>query len=160
MIALTKTFWVVLLAVALTACNGGDNGEPEKSAEQLAIEKLAGTSGSETWTVSNGGSVSKDGSLQSADFADFEIRFISNNTGKTYITQNSNLLFDNNGNWAFEGENFDKITLSGIQPAANKEISFTRSQNRLRLEWTVPAPQNARVTGLVGFYVFDLVLLE
>lgn len=159
MIVLTKT-WVVLLAIVLTACNGGDSGEPEKSAEQIAIEKLAGTSGSETWTVRNGGSVSKDGSLQTADFADFEIRFISNNTGKTYITQNSNLLFDSNGNWAFEGENFDKITLSGIQPAANKEISFTRSQNRLRLEWTVPAPQNALVTGLVGFYVFDLVLLE
>ncbi len=155
-----KFYWTALFLVGLVACNGGGNDEPEKTAEQLAIEELAGTSGSETWTVRNGGSVSKDGTLQNDTFNDFEIRFISNNTGKNYLTENSNLLFDSNGNWAFEGENYDKIILSGIQPAANREISFTRTQNRLRLEWNVPAPQNARVSALAGFYVFDLVLME
>lgn len=158
--ALTNYFWAFVLLAGFTACNGGENGEPEKTAEEQAIERLTGPSGSQTWTVSNGGSVTKDGTVQTNEFADFEIRFIANNTGKSYITENSNLLFDTNGNWAFEGENFDKIILSGIQPAANKEISFTRNQNNLRLEWVVPAPQNARVTALAGFYVFDLILME
>lgn len=155
-----KLCWTALFLAGVVACNGSGTDEPKKTDEQLAIEKLAGTSGSATWTVRNGGSVSKDGTLQNDTFMDFEIRFISNNTGKNYLTQNSNQLFDNNGNWAFEGENFDKIILSGIQPAANREISFTRNQNRLRLEWNVPAPQNARVSALAGFYVFDLVLME
>ncbi|MDN3686753.1 hypothetical protein [Cyclobacterium jeungdonense] len=155
-----RFYWTILFFVAVMACNGSGSDEPEKTVEELAIEKLAGATGSQTWTIRNGGSVSKDGTLQTDTFTDFEIRFISNNTGKNYITENSNLLFDSNGNWAFEGENYDKIILSGIQPAANREISFTRNQNRLRLEWNVPAPQNARVSALAGFYVFDLVLME
>lgn len=155
-----KFNWAILLFVGLLACKENGTDKPEKTAEELAIEKLAGPSGSETWTVRNGGSVSKDGMLQTDTFTDFEIQFISNNTGKNYITENSNLLFDSNGNWTFEGENYDKIILTGIQPAANREISFTRNQNRLRLEWNVPSPQNARVSALAGFYVFDLVLME
>ncbi|SHN28226.1 hypothetical protein SAMN04488057_11637 [Cyclobacterium lianum] len=149
-----------ILLLGFIACNGGDGEGPAKTAEELATEKLSGVSGSQTWTVSNGGSVTRDGSPRTAEFADFQIRFIANNTGKSYITENSNLLFDTNGSWAFEGENLDKIILSGIQPAANREISFTRNQNTLRLEWAVPAPQNARVKALAGFYVFDLILME
>jgi hypothetical protein len=152
---LVKIYFIFL---ALTACTGNEPDGPEKTAEEIATELLAGTEGSQIWTINNGGSVSKDGTTVTNDFADFEIRFISNNTGKTYTTNSSNLLFDNNGGWAFSGDNFDKIILSGIQPASNKEVSFTKNQERLRLEFVVPAPQNARVNALSGFYVFDLVL--
>jgi hypothetical protein len=152
---LVKIYFIFL---ALTACTGNGTDGPEKTAEEIATELLAGTEGSQIWTINNGGAVSKDGTTVTNDFADFEIRFISNNTGKTYTTNSSNLLFDSNGGWAFSGENNDKIILSGIQPASNKEISFTKNQERLRLEFVVPAPQNARVNALAGFYVFDLVL--
>lgn len=162
MVALTRILLVLILAVNMVGCNNDDDPQPtpEPSPEELAIEKLTGTSGSETWVVRNGGSVSKDGSSETNDFIDFEIRFISNSSGKTYTTQESNLLFDSNGNWSFAGGNFDKIELTGIQPAASKEISFTQTGNQLRLEFTVPAPANARVSALAGFYVFDLVRLE
>jgi hypothetical protein len=152
---LVKIYFIFL---ALAACTDNGTDGPEKTAEEIATELLAGAEGSQIWSVSNGGSVSNDGTTVTGDFADFEIRFISNNTGKTYTTNSSNLLFDTNGGWAFSGENYDKIILSGIQPASNKEISFTRNQESLRLEFVVPPPQNARVNGLTGFYVFDLVM--
>lgn len=157
--ALIKNYFIFIF-VAFTACTDGTGSEPEKTAEETASELLAGLEGSQTWTVANGGSVSKDGSTVTNDFEGFELRFIVNNTGKTYTTINSNLLFDSNGNWVFAGSNFDKITLSGIQPASNKEISFTINQEKLRLEFVVPAPENARVNALAGFYVFDLTLLN
>ncbi|MBI0401823.1 MAG: hypothetical protein GYB55_00455 [Cytophagales bacterium] len=153
-------FTFTFIFIVFTACTDNTSGEPEKSAEEIATELLAGLEGSQTWTVANGGSVSKDGSTVTNDFEGFEIRFIANNTGKTYTAINSNLLFDSNGNWVFTGSNYDKITLSGIQPASNKEISFTKNQDKLRLEFVVPAPQNARVNALAGFYVFDLILLN
>ncbi|MDO6437532.1 hypothetical protein Q4534_08950 [Cyclobacterium sp. 1_MG-2023] len=157
--ALVRNYFIFILVV-FAACTEGTSGEPEKTAEETATELLAGLEGSQTWTLANGGSVSKDGTTVTNDFEGFELRFIANNTGKSYTTINSNLLFDSNGNWVFSGSNYDKITLSGIQPASNKEISFTKNQEKLRLEFVVPAPQNARVNALAGFYVFDLTLLN
>ena len=135
--AIVRNYFIFIFVV-FAACTDGTSGEPTKSAEETATELLAGLEGSQTWTVANGGSVSKDGSA----------------------VTNSNLLFDSNGSWVFTGSNYDKITLSGIQPASNKEISFTKNQDKLRLEFVVPAPQNARVNALAGFYVFDLTLLN
>ena len=153
-------YYLIFIFFAFTACTGTDPEDPKKSAEEIAIEKLAGASGSQTWSLDNGGSISKDGIIVTNDFDGFEIRFIANNAGKTSTAKNSNLLFDTNGNWAFSGGNYDKIILSGIQPASNKEISFTVNQDKLRLEFVVPAPQNARVNALAGFYVIDLTILN
>ncbi|MEX0882307.1 MAG: hypothetical protein WDZ72_02425, partial [Cyclobacteriaceae bacterium] len=60
------SFKMLLFFMAATtiasSCGNGDNGEnPQKTPEELAIESLTGVSGSQIWTVSNGGSVSKDG---------------------------------------------------------------------------------------------------
>ena len=153
---------ILLLSTTLLFSCGDDDGDggPQKTAEELATEELTGTTGSQVWAIGTSGSVSKDGSLQTAEFTEFEIRFISNNTGRSYTTKGGNLLFDTSGSWGFEGSNLDKIILSGNQPAANKEISYTKNQGNLRLEFVVPAPQNARATALAGLYVFDLVLSE
>jgi len=156
---LVKNYFIFILFV-FTACTGNEPEDPKKTPEEIATELLTGASGSQTWAIDNGGSVSKDGTTVTNDFSGFEIRFIANNAGKTYTSINSNLLFDTNGNWAFSGANFDKIILSGIQPASNKEISFTKKQDKLRLEFVVPAPQNARVNALAGFYVFDLIIIN
>jgi hypothetical protein len=152
---------LLLSSTLLFSCgDDDDNGGPQKTQEELATEELTGANGSQVWIIGTSGSVSKDGSLQTAEFADFEIRFISNNTGRSYTTTEGNLLFDASGSWGFEGSNLDKIILSGNQPAANKEISYTKNQDNLRLEFVIPAPENARVTALAGLYVFDLVLSE
>ncbi|MFC4873740.1 hypothetical protein [Negadavirga shengliensis] len=146
--------------LVLLSCKDDDNGIGPKTAEQLATESLAGPDGSQTWTVANGGTVTKDGSSETANYANFELRFIANNTGRSYTTSGGGMLFDASGNWNLEGDNFDKIILAGNQPAANKEISFTRNQDNLRLEFTISAPENSRVMALAGYYIFDLKLKQ
>lgn len=150
----------VLAGLLLFSCKDDDEGIGPKTAEQQATENLTGPGGSQIWTVANGGAVSKDGSNETANYLNFELRFISNNTGRSYTSSGGGMLFDASGNWNFEGENFDKIILLGTQPAANREISFTRNQDNLRLEFAIPAPENGRVLALAGFYVFDLKLKE
>ncbi|WP_194777457.1 hypothetical protein [Pararhodonellum marinum] len=142
----------LLLGYFVISC-GDDNGptDPAKTPEERAIEALAGES-SITWRVNGGGSVTKDGNNVTQDFSSFQIRFIND---KNYTTQNSNNLFDNSGTWAFVGSNFDKIELSGNQPAAGREISFTQTGNDLNLTFNVPVP-NTRTEALAGNYVFSL----
>lgn len=162
-----KIFFLFLMATAsvtIFSCGNDDDG-PQKTATELAIEKLAGEASGLTWTVSNGGSVSRDGTSQTATFSNFEITFRSSSSGgRTYSTTGSAGLFDPSGTWSIEGENNDRISLVGIQAASNVPINFspntpnTNSLNDLRLDFTISAPVNGRVAGLVGYYVFDLKL--
>jgi|GEM_PF-6067510 len=152
----------VVSGIFFSCGNGGEDG-PQKTATELAIEKLAGEGSGRTWTVSNGGSVSRDGTSQTANFANFEITLRSSNSaGRTYSTTGSTGLFDPTGNWSVEGENNDKLRLVGIQAASKVPINFSpntpapNSLNDLRLDFTISAPTNGRVSGLVGYYVFDL----
>jgi len=80
---------------------------------------------------------------------------ISAASNRTYSTTD-NLIFDRSGTWSFLGGNYDKIQLSGNQPAANKEISFSRNGDKLTLKFNIPLP-NVRVNALAGSYVFELV---
>lgn len=158
-------FLMVSASMTLFSCpNDGGEG-PQKTATELAIEKLAGEATGYTWTVSNGGSVSRDGTFQTATFSNFEITFRSSaSAGRTYTTTGSTGLFDPSGTWTVEGENNEELRLVGIQAASNIPIAFSpnapsaNSLNDLRLDFTVSAPVNGRVSGLVGYYVFDLKL--
>jgi len=151
------TFWIFAAGVLLYACNGGGDTDPqgEKTKEQLATEALTGGSHI-VWTVANGGSVSKDGQSLTADYQNFELSFVTNANNRTY-SSSANPLFDRLGDWSFAGENFDKIQLSGSSPAAGREISFSREGDRLRLQFAVPMPVNARVNALAGSYIFELI---
>jgi hypothetical protein len=158
-------FLTIFLVAVVFSCGGDDNNGPRKTAEELAIEKLAGEANGRTWTVSNGGSVSRDGTSQTATFSNFEITFRSSTSaGRTYSTTGSTGLFDPSGTWSIEGENHDNIRLVGIQAASNVPIKFSpnapsaNNLNDLRLDFTISAPTNGRVSGLVGYYVFDLKL--
>ena len=42
---LINYFWPCLLLLGFSACNGGENGGPEKTPEEQAIERLSGPSG-------------------------------------------------------------------------------------------------------------------
>lgn len=147
-------FFAVLM-ISLQSC--GDDPVPQtpKTAEELAIEALAGT-GTKTWTLT-GGTVKKNGTDVTSTYSGFELTFNAGTT-KTYTSKNSNDLFDSNGSWDFAGANFDKFVLSGSKPAATREISFTESSGKLTLLFTIPQP-GARIFGtqaVAGNYEFVL----
>jgi hypothetical protein len=108
--------------------------------------------------VAGGGSVTRDGQNVTSTYATFEV-ILNSGTSKAYSTKNGGGLFDDNGTWSFAGTNFDKFILTGVKPAATREISFTQIGTTLRLEFRIPAP-GARVDGtasLSGNYTFNLV---
>jgi hypothetical protein len=154
---LTVFFLVYLTFFGLTSC-GSDKPAPapKKTPEQIATEALAGT-GTQTWAVAGGGSVTRDGRTVTDIYSGFEL-VINAGASKTYSTKNNNDVFDANGNWSFAGSNFDKIQLTGAKPAAGREISFTQNGTTLRLDFSIPVP-GARVNGqqaVAGSYSFIL----
>lgn len=145
------------LAFGLFACKEKkDDPTPSKTPEELAIEDLTGGS-SQVWVIAGGGSVVRDGRSETNIYQTFEITFAASGNNKNYSTLNSNDLFDSNGNWSFVGTNLDKITLSGSRPASDREISFTRTGNDLRLVFSITVPGAELPNGAVaGNYTFNL----
>lgn len=156
---------VLLIFSLLFACKEkGENPDTKKTPEQLATEALAGT-GTAQWTVAGGGSVTRDGQNVTSTYATFEVFLnsgasgLNSSTSKTYSTKNGGELFDVNGTWYFAGTNFDKLILTGIKPAATREISFTQIGTTLRFDFRIPVP-GARMdatSALAGNYTFNLV---
>ena len=150
-------FFLSLIFFATTSCDPDKpTPAPQKTPEQIATEALAST-GTQTWGVAGGGSVTRDGRVVTDLYSGFEL-VINAGTSKTYTTKNNNDLFDANGNWSFAGTNFDKIQLTGAKPVAGREISFTQTGTTLRLDFSVPVP-GARVNGpqaVAGTYSFVL----
>ena len=150
-------FLLSLIFFGTTSCDPDKPAPaPQKTPEQIATEALSG-SGTQTWGVAGGGSVTRDGRTVTDIYTSFEL-VINSGTSKTYSTKNNNDLFDANGNWSFAGTNFDKIQLTGAKPVAGREICFTQTGNTLRLDFSVPVP-GARMNGqqaVAGSYSFVL----
>jgi hypothetical protein len=111
-----KVAVVALLLVGLQSCGEKPTPTPQKTPEQLATEALTGT-GTQTWGIAGGGKVTRSGKEVTDLYSAFDL-ILNAGSSKTYTTRNGNDLFDANGNWAFAGTNFDKITLTGSKPAA------------------------------------------
>ena len=144
-----RLFILAFAMIAIQSCGGDDPmpDPPQKTAEETAIEALTGT-----WGLTGGGTVLRDGTAVTDLYTGFELAL------KSGSSKNNNDLFDTSGTWSFAGLNFDKFMLSGIKPAAGREISFTRNNDNLILTFTIPAP-NARVNGVTavaGSYTFNL----
>jgi hypothetical protein len=157
----SRFYTFFLIAVTFFGTTSCDPDKPtpalQKTPEQIATEALAGT-GTQTWGIAGGGSVTRDGRTVTDLYSSFELVMNATSTSKTYTTKNNNDLFDANGNWSFAGTNFDKIQLTGAKPVAGREISFTQNGSTLRLDFSVPVP-GARVTGqqaVAGTYSFVL----
>jgi len=157
---LIKIVTLIAATVLVQAC-GGDgynspNPTPTKTPAQLATEALTGT-GTLTWTLAGTNSVTRDGTNVTDLYTNFEL-VLNSGSSKTYTSKNNNDLFDTSGNWSFAGTNFDKFTLAGSKPVSAREISFTRTEDNLRLIVTITAP-GARINGtfaVAGNYVFNL----
>lgn len=152
------TFLLVgLVAFGMFSCGEDAPSTPSKTPEELAIEEL--TSGtSQIWTIAGGGSVFRDGRSETNIYQTFELTLAANLSNKTYVTVNSNNLFDPNGNWSFVTGGLDKLLFTGSNPAANTEISWTRTGDNLVLRFSIVAP-GARQLGtaaVLGSYLFTL----
>ena len=155
-----KSSKIFLLAILLSSaflqgCWNDDPDPVQKTEEELALEALTGN-GTLTWTVSGGGAVKKDGTAVTDIYSTFELTLSANSSSKTYTSKNSNDLFTNAGTWSFVGTNYDKITLSGTNPASDREISYTRTGDNLKLLFSIPLP-GGRTNAVVGNYEFDLL---
>ncbi|SFB52818.1 hypothetical protein [Algoriphagus aquimarinus] len=149
-----RLYILAFAMIAIQSCGGDDPmpDPPQKTAEETAIEALTGT-----WGLTGGGTVLRDGTAVTDLYTGFELA-LKSGSSKTFTSKNNNDLFDTSGTWSFAGLNFDKFMLSGIKPAAGREISFTRNNDNLILTFTIPAP-NARVNGVTavaGSYTFNL----
>lgn len=160
-ITLLRSFLLALIISVAASC--GDDNPPTPpdppTAEELAIEALTGTNGSQNWGIDGGGSVTRDGRVVTDLYTDFELLMRATATSKTYTSTNNNDLFDGSGNWSFTSTNFDKFQLTGSMPAAGREITFTQNGDNLRLDFSIPAP-GARINGtfaIAGSYTFNLL---
>jgi len=142
--------FILLISISVMfACNKDESTpEPIKTPEQLAVESLAGKS-SLQYFLGNTGTVTKDGQSQIHHYKDFEVKFASN---RTYTTINAGFTFENSGTWSFVGDNFQKIILSGTKPASNKEISFTRTEKELYMQFHIDPPVTAKINAVSGSY--------
>ena len=105
------------------------------------------------------GSVIRDGQNLTSSFPAFKV-FLNSGTSKAYSIRNGGRLFDDNGTWSFAGTNFDKLVLTGVQPAVTRAISFTQIGTMLRFNFRIPVRGGARMDGatsLAGNYTFNLV---
>ncbi|MEB2781941.1 hypothetical protein U3A58_16220 [Algoriphagus sp. C2-6-M1] len=154
-----RLFLLAFGLIAMQSC-GGDDPDPDppvKTAQEVATEALTGN-GSQAWGTAGGGSVLRDGVAVTDLYAGFEL-VLKSGSAKTYSSKNNNDLFDSSGTWSFVGSNFDKFMLSGVKPAAGREISFTQNNDNLTLTFTIPAP-GARINGILavaGSYTFNLL---
>ncbi|AFL86209.1 hypothetical protein Belba_3721 [Belliella baltica DSM 15883] len=151
-------FLISAFGLVLFGCKKKDDPAPSKTPEELAIENLAGES-SLTWTVANGGSVTRDGNSETNVYQNFEITFSANANSKTYNTISGGEIFDSSGNWNFVTGDLSKFTLAGTRPASGPEISYTRSTNDLILTFSIVAPGadiNIPGAALAGNYKFSL----
>ena len=142
--------FLLLCLLCLASC--GEKESP-KTPEELALEKLSGDLGT-NYTLGTTGYVKRNQVDESNFYPGLSIRL--QGTTKSYTSTGGTDLFDGTGNWEFVGTNFDKIRLTGTKPAAQVDISYTKSGSNLILVFSVPTPPGGRVASLTGNYEVKL----
>jgi hypothetical protein len=149
---------ILALCALLLVFSCKDDGEvdPPKTPEELAIQDLTG-SGTLTWVIAGGGSVTRDGRNETNIYQTFELT-LNSAPGKTYTSINGADLFDAGGSWAFVTGSLDKIILDGSKPASKIPISFTRTGDNLILTFSIVAPSGRTLPNgaVAGNYTFTL----
>ncbi|MFT4855417.1 MAG: hypothetical protein ACI942_000787 [Planctomycetota bacterium] len=153
---MNKLFTLLLFCLFYLASCGEEKEEPaapQKTPEELAIEKLSGPLAI-TYSLGTLGYVKRNKIDESKFYPNLNFRLQGAN--KSYTTSGAPDLFDASGNWEFVGANFDKIRLTGSKPAAQVDISYTKNGTDLILVFSVPTPPGGRVAALTGSYEIKL----
>jgi len=153
---MNKSFTLFFLCFFYLASCGEKKEEPtppQKTPEELAIEKLSGTQGI-SYFLGTSGYVKRNQVDESQYYPDFNFRVQGSN--KSYTTSGAPDLFESSGTWEFVVPNLDKIRLSGSKPASQIEISFTKNGQDLILVFSVPTPPGGKVASLTGNYEIKL----
>jgi hypothetical protein len=148
--------FVVLILLLFTFCSEKIEeppAPPEKTPQELAVEKLAGTQGI-TYVMGASDYVKRNSVDESQLYSGFSFRLQGSN--KSYTTSGASDLFDAAGNWDFVGTNFDKIRLTGSKPASQVDISYTKNGQAIVLLFSVPTPPGGRIMSLTGSYEIKL----
>lgn len=94
-----------------------------------------------------------DGDL-TFQYENFSIRFTKGNAtnydGEYYVINGSNAFTQPYGKWSLNSE------LTTIMLDNGLDLDFTMAGNEMTLDFTVPAPDNGRVGGLSGHFIFSL----
>lgn len=138
--------WIIItisllsLAMGLTSCGSDDEKEADP---QDLIHK--------TWVLGTDGSVMKDGSDVTEDYAGLKVTFSDDGT---YTAVNSGHFFNASGTWAWQGDGVTNILTDGDFSIDVTELTETV----LHLHLTLDADdlEGGRTKGLVGEY--DLTL--
>ena len=153
---MNKLFTLLLLCLIFLASCGDKKEEPaapQKTPEELAIEKLSGTLGI-TYSLGTAGYVKRNQIDESQFYPGLNFRLQGAN--KSYTSSGASDLFESSGTWEFVGPNFDKIRLNGSKSASQVDISYTKNGQDLILVFSVPTPPGGRVAALTGSYEIKL----
>jgi hypothetical protein len=132
---------LVVLTIILSSCGGNGGGPDGPSDQDLAFEKLSGA-----WTLSNGGSITLDGSNVNANYTGFTLSF----TNGSFTTTNAGDLFPASGTWEWVGE-----TTNQIRTGRGKVVTIsTLTTSSFQFSFTKNASNGA--AGIDGNYVIAL----
>lgn len=136
--------FLALFAFTLTACSD-DN---EIGAREQVINNLTASS----W-VAEQVLHATDGDL-TFQYEEFSIRFTKGNAtnydGEFYVLNGGNAFPQPYGKWSLNSE------LNTIMFDNGQDLAFTIAGNDMTLDFTVPAPDDGRIGGLSGHFMFSL----
>ncbi|MBT1689027.1 hypothetical protein [Dawidia soli] len=135
------TFSLAVIVAVLSGCSDDDD---KKAVDPR--ETLPGT-----WTLGAHGSVTRDGSDVTGDYAGLQIVFAANGT---YTGAHSEPLWRNTGTWAWAGTSATVLTLDGDFSV----LVTTLEDDALVLRFTLQADdlEGGRALSLAGEYVVTL----
>lgn len=139
---LVITSSLLVLALVFTSCGSDDDPESADIDPKTLIVK--------TWKL-NGGTIEKDGTDVSADYAGLELTFVS---AGTYTSKNGGLLFRSSGTWRWKSTDATVLLLDGELEVNVKEITATDFHSQFNLSEDYAA--GGRSQGVIGPYEVTL----
>lgn len=138
------TIFLALFAFMFTACSD-DN---EIGVREQTINNIT----ADSW-VAEQVMHATDGDL-TFQYEEFSIRFTKGNAtnydGEYYVINGGNAFTQPYGKWSLNNE------LTTIMLDNGLDLGFVMAGNEMTLDFTVPAPENGRVGGLSGHFIFSL----
>lgn len=134
---------LLVLALVFNSCGSSDDPEPTDVDPKTFIVN--------TWKLSGGGTIEKDGTDVSADYAGLELTFAS---AGTYTSKNGGLLFRSSGTWRWKSADATVLLLDGELEVNVKEITAANFHSQFDVSEDYAA--GGRTKGVIGPYEVTL----